>query len=110
MILQEAAATAKSSNGAWDSMFSLLSSSLPTLLWVVFALVLLLVFKKDLRALLQNLVWRVRTGAALKLASFEMGQSYVSPNAGIGQISSAIETKPDEDGRRYKQREQYYKP
>jgi len=105
MILEEAAEAAKAATphgGPWDAV--------PTLLWVLFASILLLIFRKDAGSLLQNLVWRVRTGAALKLASFELGQSYVSPTSDVKNYQGAIQTRPDENEERWNQRRLYYEP
>ena len=40
---------------------------LPNLLWFLFSLIALWIFKDNLKSLLTNLIWRVKTGASLKL-------------------------------------------
>jgi len=80
---------------------------LPDILWVVFALVVLLLFKKDLHALLINVIWRVKAGASIKIASFEIGPSYVSPKTGASK-GGIYEIKDDENYIRYKERKAYY--
>jgi hypothetical protein len=84
---------------------------LPALLWFVFAVIALFLFRNDLHALLSNVIWRVRAGAPLKIASFELGASYVSPTAeDISTKGGLIETRVDEQGIRHEEREAYYEP
>jgi hypothetical protein len=52
----------------------------------------------------------MRTGAALKLFSLELGQSYVRPNMDNSGDESTVQHYTDEHERRYRQRDQYYKP
>jgi len=61
------------------------------LLWFVFALVVLLVFRSVLHDLLTSLLWRVRCGTPLKIGSFELGGAYVSPGGDISQDGGHIE-------------------
>jgi hypothetical protein len=91
-----------SSSGFW--------SALPSILWAVLILIALIVFRKEVQALLQNLSWRLRTGAALKLFSIELGQSYVSPAIDAGQDETALDHRTDTREERWRQREQYYEP
>lgn len=83
---------------------------LPNLLWFIFALVALFVFKNDLRGLLSNVIWRVRAGASLKVASFELGESYVSTTEDITKRGGLIQIRVDENDARYEERRKYYEP
>ena len=84
--------------------------ALPTLIWAAALLILARTFREELKALLQNVIWRLRTGAAIKIASFELGQSYISPGVDIAKAGGAAQFRTDENGSRFRQREQYYKP
>ncbi|MBZ5612385.1 MAG: hypothetical protein LAO23_00140 [Acidobacteriia bacterium] len=103
-MLQKAASATESAkqSGLWDII--------PSILWVVLALVALVAFRKEIQSLLQNFSWRLRTGAALKLFSIELGQSYVSPSIDAGKNETALVHRADENGERWREREQYYKP
>jgi hypothetical protein len=85
-------------------------SVLPSILWMFLILGTVAVFRKELQALLRNLAWRLRTGAALKFFSVELGQSYVSPAIEERQDETALEFRTDANEERWRQREQYYKP
>ena len=92
-----------------DSSFTGFWPALPSILWVLLTLVAVVLFRGQIRELFQNLSWRLRTGAALKLFSLELSQSYVSPAIEAGATESGIETYVD-TGERWRQREQYYLP
>jgi len=62
-----------------------------------------------LSELFQNLSWRLRTGAAFKLFSLELGQSYVALKQG-GQPETILDHREDVEGRRHNQRKLYYQP
>lgn len=83
---------------------------MPTILWVVFAISIVIIFRVDISRLLKTLSWRIRTGASLKVGVIEIGQSYVSPGANLSDKSGYVETRKDENQARYTQREQYYVP
>jgi hypothetical protein len=85
-------------------------SVIPAILWVIVGFVALLIFRKEVQALLQNFSWRLRTGAGLKLFSIELGQSYVSQSLDTEKNETALEHRKDENGDRWRQREDYYKP
>jgi len=80
------------------------------MLWVGFLLIVLLLFRKEFKGLFQNMVWRIRTGSSVKLASFEIGQSNYISRTDINKSGSAIKIHVDKNDQRYKQREQYYLP
>ena len=96
------ATDAASAAGVW--------SALPSILWVLLEFIALILFRAQIREMFQNLSWRLRTGAALKLFSLELGQSYVSPSIDTGKGETALEHHTDADEERWRQREQYYKP
>jgi hypothetical protein len=97
-------------SGAHAVQQSEIWSALPSLFWTLLVLIALLVLRKEIRALLENLSWRVRTGAALKLFSIELGASYVSPSIDARSNETALQHRPDAGDVRYLQRQQYYKP
>lgn len=86
----------------WDSV--------PTMLWSGVFLIVLLIFRKEFKGLLQNMMWRIRTGSSVKLANFEIGQSNYISRTDLNKSSGAIQIHQDKKDVRYKQREQYYKP
>jgi hypothetical protein len=51
---------------------------LPSLLWAGLAAALVLTFRNDVRSLVRHLVWRIKAGAPLKAAWFEVNSPYVS--------------------------------
>ena len=83
---------------------------MPSILWFTLSLVALLVFRGEFKALLANVVWRIRAGAPIKLASFELGESYVSVNEDFKRQGGAIEVRLDENEARYRERRGYYEP
>jgi hypothetical protein len=85
-------------------------STIPSILWVLLAFLALIIFREEVQTLLQNFTWRLRTGAALKLYSIELGQSYASPSIDTGKRETALQHRTDRDGDRWRQRERYYKP
>ena len=91
-----------SATGAW--------SAFPSVMWVLLAVFTIFLFRREIREVFQNLSWRLRTGAALKLFSLELGQSYVSPSVETAKNETALEHHTDTGEERWRQREQYYKP
>ncbi|MBK5292959.1 MAG: hypothetical protein JJE04_14965 [Acidobacteriia bacterium] len=85
-------------------------SAIPSILWVVLALIALIVFRKEIQALLQNFSWRLRMGGAVKLFSIELGQSYVSPSIDARNNETTLGHRIDKNEERWQQREQYYTP
>jgi len=83
---------------------------LPTLLWILFAFVVLFLFRNALQELLHVAIWRVKTGSPLKIASFELGASYVSPQSDFSKKGGLFDVRVDEKDDRYKERRQYYEP
>jgi hypothetical protein len=85
-------------------------NSLPTLIWAAGLVIALLVFRRELKIALQMLNRRLRLGASFKLGSFEVGQAYVDPGQGTVSGGSVRVARKDSDGKRHKEREQYYQP
>jgi hypothetical protein len=85
-------------------------NSLPTLIWAIALIVVLLVFKRELQMLFQMLNRRLRQGASLKFGSVEIGQAYVDPGHGTASGGFVRVARKDTDGLRHRQREQYYQP
>ena len=86
-------------------------SAIPSLLWFVFAVIALILLRKPLMQLMDILLWRLRMGSAIKLASFEIGQAIAMDDdflAGSDRMYSNV--RPDQDGRRLRQLETYFVP
>ena len=85
-------------------------SSLPTALWVVLILSIVLIFRPDLREIMTTIVRRLRLGAPLKVWNLEIGASYVEPGSARIRGGDVSAVRKDNDGKRWQQRQQYYKP
>jgi len=83
---------------------------LPSLLWFLLVVILLLSFRGTIRDGISVLMWRLKSGAEIKIASFELGKTYVSPDPSITTDAHLIEVREDQERRRYQQRGQYYLP
>jgi hypothetical protein len=92
------------------SFFSGIWPVLPSILWISLILFAILLFKKEIQQILHHFSWRLRTGAALKLFSIELGQSYVSPSADLIKDESALDSYVDKNNERKLQRQMYYQP
>jgi hypothetical protein len=79
-------------------------------IWFLFALVALIIFQKKIRDLLSVTIWRVKTGSHIKIASFELGASYVSPKFDVNKEEIAFDVRQDENDIRYNERKSYYEP
>lgn len=87
-----------------------IAAILPTLIWFVFALIVLFIFRNSLLDLLRIAMWRVKTGSQLKIASFELGASYVSPQSDFSEKGGLFDVRVDENDIRYQERRKYYEP
>ena len=83
---------------------------LPNLIWFMFALVALFVFKNDIRGLMSNLIWKIKTGAKVEVGSFKLGESHVSTTEDIEKKGGTIIIRLDENDARYEERRKYYEP
>lgn len=83
---------------------------LPSLLWFLLIAVILLSFRTAIRDLISVLIWRVKTGASIRIASFELGATYISPDPSIAAATPLIEVRKDEQRIRYQERGKYYLP
>lgn len=81
-------------------------SALPGILWWGLALILLVIFFKDFKLLVKSLTYRIRAGAAVKFASFEVGPVFVIPSENATKISphSPIKVVGVDDGEFSRQR------
>jgi hypothetical protein len=93
-----------------DTVLSSLISVIPTLLVLVVAITLLIIFGKEIQQVASGLAWRVKSGALVKVASFELGPTYINPDKGEPLQSKLIEVKLDEGNLRYDERAKYYIP
>lgn len=87
-----------------------LAAILPPILWFILGVVVIVVFKDILRDLLRTTLWRVKTGAPIKIASFELGASYVSTQTTSAEKGGLLEVREDPKNIRYEERKQYYEP
>jgi len=100
--MQQPPAAAPSFHPAWNS--------LSTFIWAALIILVIVVFRKELRVLFQLLNRRVRLGAGIKLGSLEVSQAYVDPGGGKVTGGAVRAVRVDSDGKRHAQREQYYQP
>ncbi len=84
--------------------------NLPTLAWLLFALVVLYVFRKEIRSILSMVSFRIKSGGGLKIAAFELGPSYIPPSGDIRNQAGGKQSRVDESMQRYQQRKTYYLP
>lgn len=84
--------------------------NLSSILWFILVLVALLLFKQTIRELFNILVWRVKTGSALKIASFEIGAGQYYVSRGADEKNSSLMIRKDEDKSRHTEREKYSEP
>ena len=71
---------------------------LPSLLWAGLAAALFLTFSNDLRSLVRHLVWRIKAGAPLKTAWFEVNSPYVSHDEKRNSLRGIADIREDTDG------------
>jgi len=83
---------------------------LPSLLWFALIVVLLFLMRGTIRQLASAITWRVKSGAQVKVASFELGENYVSADPSISKKSKFIEVRVDTDRQRHRERGNYYLP
>jgi len=84
---------------------------LPSILWFALAVIALVLLRKALMQPLEILLWRVRMGSAIKMASLEIGQAIIADQdfvSGANVLYSDVQ--PDQGDRRFRQRESYYLP
>ena len=81
-----------------------------SILWFVFTVIVLFLLRNELRNLFSSMSFRIKTGSSIKIAAFEIGESYVSQNEDIEKKGGIIDTRLDENDIRYKERKAYYDP
>jgi hypothetical protein len=82
-------------------------TALPDLLWFALVVVLVFVLRKELRQILTEFAWRLRAGAAVKIASVELGPLVVVPGGELSQREKVIGVRPDANHVRERERETY---
>jgi len=80
---------------------------LPSLLWFALAVVLLIVFGRKLGQLLTEFMWRLRSGAAIKIASVELGPIVVASGQEVSQREKEIGVRQDKGKTRENERRAY---
>src|SRR5580704_11753103 len=81
--------------------------AIPGLLWFLLVVVLLFWLRKELRLILSEFAWRLRSGAALKIASVELGSMIVVPGGNVSQQEKEIGVRPDVHHSREQERRDY---
>jgi hypothetical protein len=71
-----------------DIVLASFISTLPALITILLAAGLVIAFRNDIRKAASGLAWRVKSGAHVKFASIELGETYISPErASQGALS-----------------------
>jgi hypothetical protein len=83
--------------------------ALPSLLWFLLAVIVLAYLRRELVAVLREVSWRLKIGAAVKVATFELGATYVDPG-NLQDSAGAVQSRVDPADERYAQRRMYYEP
>lgn len=68
------------------------------LAWPAILVVVLALFRRDLRLLIRHIVWRIKAGAAIKVASFEVGAPFVSHDEKRNSVRGVAGILDDPDG------------
>jgi len=82
-------------------------AALPSLLWFGLAVIVLVLLRKEFREILSEFAWRLRSGAALKIASVELGLIVVVPGGDVSQQEKQIGVHPDANHVREQERAAY---
>ena len=89
------------------SALAALASAAPGILWVILIASVIIWFRSELGQLLSELVWRLRCGAPIKLASMEFGAVAVVPGPNVSQKEKERGVRSDSDQARGKERTDY---
>lgn len=93
-----------------DKVISAIILSAPAILWFILIVGLILAFRDIIYQTLVSLAWRIRCGASVKIASFELGETYIQPGRGEPKSTKFIFVKTDANHARYYERADYYQP
>ncbi len=80
---------------------------LPNLLWFFLVFALLIFLRKELRQILSEIALRLRSGAAIKVASVELGSMVVVPGFDVSQHEKEIGVRSDAHQMREQERLEY---
>ena len=80
---------------------------LPSLLWLALVVVLFIVFGKKIGQILTEFMLRLRSGAAIKVASVELGPMVVTSGQEVSQNEKETGVRPDKDKSRENERRGY---
>jgi hypothetical protein len=83
---------------------------LSQLQWPILICIVLFWLRKEISSISRSLAFRLKSGASIKVASIEIGATYVSSDGSFEPKSSKLENRPDTNEVRYNQRKQHYKP
>ncbi len=78
--------------------------------WIIFAALIIFWLREQIISIAGSLAFRIKHGASLKLASFELGPNYVAPDKDLKPMSSTLESRHDKGDERERERIQYYRP
>jgi hypothetical protein len=93
-----------------DTIITTIILGAPAILWFFLIIVLLVLFRDTIHEALTSLAWRVKSGASVKIASFELGETYIQPGKGEPKSTKLIFVKTDKNRIRYNERADYYQP
>ena len=75
----------------------------PSVLWFMLVVVLLVRYRDRLASIIEMIVWRIQSGAPVKLSTFELGAVQIS--VATRQPLNALASKPDVNDFFYEQRQ-----
>src|SRR5260370_23751461 len=90
--------------------YTVLSQVLPTVAWAIFFGAILCWLREDLKGLISQLRSRIRLGASIKIASFELGSAYVAPGNSFPDKKGPIEGHLDDKGAFQEEAERFRLP
>ncbi len=93
-----------------DKLLLVIITTGPGILWFILVVVLIIIFRDALKKTVAALAWRVKSGASIKIASIELGETYIFPSKGEPKSTKLIQVKEDVGQVRYHERGKYYLP
>jgi hypothetical protein len=79
----------------------------PSVLWIVLAAVVLWCYRKEISNVLREVAFRLRSGAAVKFASVELGSIFVAPGPEVSQRDKDSGVRTDSGRVREQERRAY---
>ena len=88
---------------AWLAIWS----NIPALLWFALAIAALSIMKKQIRSIIDLIIWRLQAGSAIKIGSIEISAVHAAPGSELTPGDKQIGVRKD-DGSRTKERSGTY--